>query len=295
MSDLEKRIEALEFKMTALAAVFASGSVATVTELTPQQKQEVIEDVPFDPTGTVSVSTEPTNEGKLELDANNCPWDERINTSNFTKKTDGVWKRKPRITDEFYNEVVAEIKVCPEPKEGDVLINVPGIPATPTVPSVPATPVVPTTPATPAMPAVPGAPALEVDPKIEQRNELNKTINRINDYHGVNREMVTAELLKPFGADTVGAIEDLEGCLKSAEAWVKQLDEIEKYLNLFDDIAKAHGEHAESITNGIDQLSQSHGAKDYTGLTVTKGLDFLNALFNWYKQWAEAFNIPLTK
>jgi hypothetical protein len=50
--------------------------------------------------------------GKPELDSDGLPWDERINTSNKATRQDGTWKRKPGITDDYYAQVIAELKVA---------------------------------------------------------------------------------------------------------------------------------------------------------------------------------------
>ena len=50
-----------------------------------------------------------------DLDSSGTPWDERINTSNRGKRADGTWKRKPGLTDEQYNAVLAELKPASAP------------------------------------------------------------------------------------------------------------------------------------------------------------------------------------
>lgn len=46
----------------------------------------------------------------VELDKNGLPWDMRINTSNRAKTQQGVWKRKPGLTDDEYNAVITELR-----------------------------------------------------------------------------------------------------------------------------------------------------------------------------------------
>lgn len=56
--------------------------------------------------------------GCVELDKNGLPWDPRINTSNKAKTQQNVWKRRPGLSDEEYNTVVAELKqtmAAPQP------------------------------------------------------------------------------------------------------------------------------------------------------------------------------------
>lgn len=46
----------------------------------------------------------------VELDNNGVPWDARINTSSKGMTAKGIWKRKPRLEDDFYNGILAELK-----------------------------------------------------------------------------------------------------------------------------------------------------------------------------------------
>lgn len=79
----------------------------------------------------------------LTYDAAGVPWDARIHTANKACKADGTWKRKPKLTDEFYNTIFAELQqVAPTPAAGVAPVVDPNaagvIPATPAVPALPA-------------------------------------------------------------------------------------------------------------------------------------------------------------
>lgn len=47
--------------------------------------------------------------GQIELDANNLPWDNRINTASRGKTAKGVWKKRPGLADGVYETVLAEL------------------------------------------------------------------------------------------------------------------------------------------------------------------------------------------
>jgi hypothetical protein len=84
------------------------GTFTPVTETKVEQltEEELAEDKVIE-----QIANDASNVfGKVELDANGCPWDERINTSNKGQTAKGVWKRKPGLDSNFYNEIVASIK-----------------------------------------------------------------------------------------------------------------------------------------------------------------------------------------
>lgn len=51
----------------------------------------------------------------VELDASGRPWDERIHAGSRAKVADDTWKRRRGITDELYNQVMAEIVPAGKP------------------------------------------------------------------------------------------------------------------------------------------------------------------------------------
>lgn len=96
----------------------------------------------------------PAAQPGAELDKNGLPWDARINTSNKAQTKQGVWKRAPGLTDELYNQVIAELK--------GVMNGAPSQPAS-TLPQAPSTPPNPATPAAPAAPVTPEEEAVPTD------------------------------------------------------------------------------------------------------------------------------------
>ena len=62
--------------------------------------------------GEIVTPTEPvTTDTTVKLDKDNCPWDERINSSTKTTTALGVYTRRKGISDELYNSVRDEIRV----------------------------------------------------------------------------------------------------------------------------------------------------------------------------------------
>ena len=50
-----------------------------------------------------------------ELDSTGKPWDDRINTANKARTQKGIFKRRPGISDELYNSVLAQLPTSTMP------------------------------------------------------------------------------------------------------------------------------------------------------------------------------------
>lgn len=86
-----------------------------------------------------------------EVDAAGVPWDERIHTSTKSTLKDGTWRRKSKIDDAFYDEVLAEITGA----EQAAPVDAP--PAPPAPPSGETEEIATDTPDAPAPPAPPSS------------------------------------------------------------------------------------------------------------------------------------------
>ena len=62
--------------------------------------------VPVTTTSTPPLPAPPPLDG---LDVSGIPWDARIHASTKTQRQDGTWKRRPRVSDELYAAIMAEL------------------------------------------------------------------------------------------------------------------------------------------------------------------------------------------
>lgn len=81
---------------------------------------------------SVTVDHVPEVTATPEVDANGLPWDERINTSNKAMTKKGVWKRKPGLDDDFYDDIIDELSGAGEAKPEPVKQAAPAKQAPPT-------------------------------------------------------------------------------------------------------------------------------------------------------------------
>lgn len=70
----------------------------------------------------------------VELDATGIPWDERIHTSTKKKTAKDFWKRKPRIEDDVFDAIVAELQAATPVVEVAAPAPVIPVPPMPTAP-----------------------------------------------------------------------------------------------------------------------------------------------------------------
>ncbi len=257
LDNIISRIEALEAK--------TSGTTTSTVETT------VTEAPPFTPDAPAPVSEiQETENTSVELDKQNCPWDERINSTTRTKTAKGIWKKLRGVDEDLYEEVIAEIKVSKRDTSKDVCINVErtdGHPANPVVPVVPAAPAVPPTPTAPVAPAAPAAPSV---PEVTPRAELNEVLSKLTDHYGIDPAKVIETAMKPFGGDTVSSLTDFDGALKLAKHWLLLMDTTEKVddhadslMAEYDGVIIAGADHAQAIEAALPTFygSATPGAK----------------------------------
>lgn len=113
---------------------------------------------------------------KPETDAEGLPWDERIHSSNQKTKADGSWHRKKGITDDYFEEIKAELMGTPIEQAQQA-------PAQVVEQTQAFTPPVPATPET----VVP-SPALA---PVAQPNDFNSILARIQNAFATGRATMT--------------------------------------------------------------------------------------------------------
>ncbi len=250
------RIDALEAK--------TSGVVVGTLETADVPAGETPPFTPDVPT-TSTVET-PTG----ELDKQNCPWDARINSTTKNKTAKDIFKRLRGIEDDFYNQVIAEIKVVGRDTSKDICLNVErtdGVAAAPTAPVVPAAPVAPTAPTAPVVPAAPVAPTA---PTVTPRAELNEVLTKLTDHYGIDATKVVETAMKPFGGDTVSSLTDFDGALALGKDWVlkmQNVDKVDEYgesmVAEYDGVIIAGADHSQAIETALPSFygSATQGAK----------------------------------
>lgn len=118
-------------------AVLEQLSLLGIETVSAEQAQSLI----AQPTGAAPSAALPDVAEKAEtvkLDSAGTPWDERIHAGTKSTVTGGTWTRKKKITDELFNQVMAEINPAAlESKEKPKATGpAPSAPA-PTAPSPP--------------------------------------------------------------------------------------------------------------------------------------------------------------
>jgi hypothetical protein len=120
LEELERAVEALTnlpgFNSTPLPIPTPQDPVPIVSEQDPVpivSEQDpvpiVSEQDPVQPGIMQKVIVQKEQQQQALLDKSNIPWDARIHTSTKGQTKHGIWKRKPRIEDEFFNAIVEEL------------------------------------------------------------------------------------------------------------------------------------------------------------------------------------------
>lgn len=65
---------------------------------------------PMAPEQESTQASEQTGLSEIEVDAMGVPWDARIHSSNHNKTAKGIWARRKNIEDDFYNQVIKDLK-----------------------------------------------------------------------------------------------------------------------------------------------------------------------------------------
>ena len=115
------------------------------------------------------------------LDADGCPWDERIHSSNHKLNADGRWQRRRNVEDSTYAAVRSSLLGASTNADNTSSLLSPLSAETPAAPDtvIPATPIAsldtpaaPATPATPEVAPAPATPATPAEPAQPETNDL---------------------------------------------------------------------------------------------------------------------------
>lgn len=213
-------------------------------------------------------------------------WDERIHTSNRGQTQKGIWKRKPGLTDDLFNEVMAELE------SGSAEKNL----AKPDVKKVPVKPGAKKVPVKPGAKKVPVKPGKKEPVKMGAPSFKKKAldnISNITENYGATFDHITVFLEEIFGVDTFDALSDDAhvDVAKFTNEWVTNLELCDGNVNTLRTLA-ADTEHSEDILVGIETYIGEAGGGDSALGTVP--FDSLKALavelIEYREQWQEFFS-----
>ena len=233
-------------------------------------------------TGDVeSTNNKDLSDGTTEIDNASTPWDERIHTSNKGKTQKGIWKRKPGLDNNFFNEVMEEIYI---PTEDETSCSVKS--AEDSV----AQPDKKTPPSKPTKKTPPSKPAKSDDQKF--KGQALKNISVITEKYGASFESVAVNLLSGHGVDTFDSLpkELHSDVYDDTVNWLKKLESIQNEVDVLATVS-AGSEHINDINEGVEAyISEAGGEGPNLGSVPVEALDaLLTEMTEFADGWEEFF------
>lgn len=263
---IEAKLDILLSRST--SAELATAEISTTVEATVETIDTEVEALP-------------------EVDKNGVRWDERIHTSNKGQTQKGVWKRKPGITDELFNEVVEELSNA----ENDSAEVAEETPAKPAPKKAPVKPSAKKAPAKPAPKKAPAKPSVDKPGPTFKKKAL-ENISIITEKFGATFEDIAEFLNSNFEVDTFDALpsESLSDVFDLTYKWVQQLEKAVFEVDLLGTL-KSGTEHDEDITSGIETyIGEAGGNNSKLGTVPFEKLEELTVEITQYaNDWDEFF------
>lgn len=211
-------------------------------------------------------------------------WDTRIHTSTKKQSQKNIWKRKPGLSDDFFNAVMAELsEMLPLAEEKSESVE----------PTKKAPPIKPSKKAPPVKKAPPKSPVRQGDEHKFKPRAMKNIASLTTDFEA-SHELILENLISKHGVDTLDALseESHEELFEDSHDWLNTLNSLQHEIDILDGLSeKEDGSFKDTINESVsDYIKDAGGTSNKLGSIPMANLESLQKEISEYlTSWEEYF------